>query len=212
MLKTTSTSEANILVGSSTDQQSVCLFHCGHSFHKPCLDIFQAKNDHSRRCPLCTSGDLTTKQSTTASNKSFLNKNPNTTVKNSRQNKNNIIKNSNEMSNGDPVEMIRQMNLEDSQIEINSKLSPISSVKQTKNNSENMAFNGSFNLQLSDAQIAALKSIRSRNQSSVKFMMSGSLNNSNMSYDDPSNGSMVQKRSQLQLAPANIVKYVWAFF
>jgi hypothetical protein len=112
------------------------------------------------------------------------------------------------MSNGDPVEMIRQMNLEDSQIEINSKLSPISSVKQTKNNSENMAFNGSFNLQLSDAQIAALKSIRSRNQSSVKFMMSGSLNNSNMSYDDPSNGSMVQKRSQLQLAPANIVKYV----
>ena len=63
----------------------------------------------------------------------------------------------------------------------------------------------------SDNQIAMLRSIRNRNQSSLKFMLSSdgydkintnTNNNNNQIY------SILEQRSKLKLAPANISKFI----
>lgn len=193
---------------SSLNEKSLVIYHCGHSFHQICLDIIQTKKESS--CPICTSSNMELNGKHNPTKAQLVNKAKNT---NKLANKlklkqmSQIMSKDDDFDNMSASEMMKKISLNDSSnMEINSKLSPVSSVKQTKNNT--LENNASFNLQLSDQQIAMLKSIRTRNQSYSKMMLTN-YKVPNYNYDVSLNeNEVVQTKTALKLAPANIIKYL----
>ncbi len=180
--------------GSHLDGE-VSIFHCGHSFHAICISA-----SSTTVCPLCNLSSFglqskgikspRTLNPDTANNKNLAKKLKHQQHRKQQASLGSIDTNLNDLSTS-PTKDSKTFN------ESNSSISP-----------DNLDLNQSKINSLSENQLKALKSIRTRKQ--LNFTSTGSAQ-SQVFYDSMKSNSvntMLEKQSKLQLAPANLSKFI----
>jgi len=171
----------------------ISIFHCGHSFHHSCLDILEISL--ASICPLCNSSSF-----------GFQSKG----IKSAK------ISNTDTAGNKNLAKKLKHKQHQKQQsslgsIDVNlNDLSPTkdsNKVLNESNSSDQWELNQSKSISLSDNQLKALKSIRTRKQ--LNFMsvnVFAGTAQSQTYFDTISNSTantMLERQSKLQLAPAN---------
>lgn len=217
-------------------KMGISIYNCGHSFHLSCLEIIQVQSNST--CPVCNSSSTTTAAYKMAQQNSasklklkYANKTSNKKV--------NALGNSlsaanlSELANGDDVneQTINNLNFIDDMAtkkpsSSNNNNQPMTSQSEANNDSEvngtiklSTNTNG-YNFMLTERQLSALKSTRTRNLSTFQiglnnssYSMSFSKSSSQIGYYGSNNkaivsNTMLEKQSKLSLSPANLSKFI----
>jgi hypothetical protein len=181
----------------------VSIFHCGHSFHHSCLDLLETSK--TSMCPLCNSSSFGfqskgLKSPKNSNTDTVGNKNSTKKLKQKQHQK-------------------QQSSLGSIDVNINDlSTSPTKGSNKTLNesssstSSDHWELSQSKSISLSENQLKALKSIRTRKQ--LNFVPANKLAGSAQSqlfFDSTNNNSintMLERQSKLQLAPANLSKFI----
>ena len=182
----------------------VSIFHCGHSFHHICLDLLETSK--TSMCPLCNSSSFGFQSKGLKSPK-----NPNTDTVGNK----NLAKKLKQKQH-----QKQQSSLGSIDVNINDlSTSPTKDSNKTLNESSSSTSSDhwdssqSKSISLSENQLKALKSIRTRKQ--LNFVSANKLAGSAQSqlfFDSTNNNNtvntMLERQSKLQLAPANLSKFI----
>ena len=197
-----------------TLNSEISIFHCGHSFHISCLEIMES--GHDSMCPICNSSSSSTPK---------IFKSPPSKAKTNAKNLKNssLVKQIKHKQHQKQQASLGSIDL--SEINLNdlsmsppkSKYSPDDSARSSESppppstsTSETSQSGRNYNFSLSESQIKALKSIRTRSSNMSPFLNISANQSqtyvSNNKYN--SMNTMLEKQSKLQLAPANLSKFI----
>ena len=193
--------------GESNSHGEIHIFHCGHSFHQSCLEMMESHAADSL-CPVCNSSSVSsfsskgiTKPSPSSSKTSAPNARANKQLANKLKQKQNQHNHKQQASLGSID--LSDINLND--LSMSPPKSPKSSSESPTENPPEQVASANYKLSLSESQIKALRSIRTRT-SNVATRSVGATSQAQMfNY---SVNTMLEKNSKLQLAPANLRKFM----
>lgn len=191
-------------------KMSVTIYNCGHSFHSSCLEIMLAQSTST--CPLCNSSSTTrfNQLASVSSNSKFKSKYAKKNKSNETQADTNQPAEQSDLASRFSSEVV------DGNRQIKASTSQTALAENEPG--ETSDFNRTNYTQLNERQLNALKSIRNRNMSIYNLDMNenGDINGTS-AYASKSSvyehkilptNTMIEKRTKLNLAPANLTKFI----